>query len=516
MAMIWTFALTNAVLAASSVVDSQDTNVKPNIKEVYNPNEPIVIHPPFKGLDDFLPEELPDFLKRWERLPPNTPPHQLFYQEEEVMRWAVNYYSPKYMIITNEAINFEVKVPQRGATFKIVANEYQWRDGKIYYLHNGVKTEITIQEFEKRKYFWAQRICESAEYLSNLTSAMPNLIMKIHEERLKKYGVLKEKESLADRLAQASVPPGVKPEELMFILTKLSFADFIPNTAIITPLRVEGGFILGATFPDTGVVYFHPLSFILDYLKHGDTTPHELWHRNSSLQGLLVNALFDPEIWASYIERNDWGLEYFHPYQRSAREAGEVIAGFNAQRAIEEMFQFNYLGSLKINPKKFDQHCEGARKIHNAFREVLLKDFLAEFYGNLLFWGCVNDYLLDKNGALQTYLYSRFAPSLLGGVEATVKWLETNREVLREAYERAKRKVEESRKSPQGGQIIQINRQQVVETMKLYARLLNISYNDERELTKKMLRLYQLGVFALPQVKFINPRWNWEVQNALR
>ncbi len=132
----------------------------------YNPSAPIVVHPPFKNLDTFKDSELPSFVcewaKRW-RTAADAPPHEVMRKRLDLHNYFSFHGNYDYSGLFDDRISFTVTVPERdNYKFQITLIEYRHRNGKIFRILKDGEQEITPEEFEKTKLFWAHSFCEAA------------------------------------------------------------------------------------------------------------------------------------------------------------------------------------------------------------------------------------------------------------------------------------------------------------------------------------------------------------------
>lgn len=487
--------------------------------ENYSPFKTVVITDPARTLEQFSDSEIPEFLKRWQRLPKEATFKEQLVQQMEVLNWATSYYKGDVFFV-NDAISFTVKVPDRNWEFSMVFSEYKWEDGSINYYHDGQVQKVSFEEFEKIKYIYVQKICESAEHHVNYIGDLRSKVFKNLKKRLVEYKVISEEDNLEKKILELAqfkfqgkdTQFNLSADELMFIPPKFVFGDFCPKKVVITPISFgeKRGIILGVSFPDSGVVLYHPTALILNFLQLSDTFTHELLHRNKYLQGLLVARLMDVETWASFSERMGGGFGYlFHSYQHTSREIGTVITSFDADRARQKIIKFDLGGSYDINEEIADEYGADAEKIFSSFKKTMYGKYIQDFYSDPLFWGCVNDDLYDRNGSYKTYFYTRYAFSLLGGQEKTTKWLNDHEEVIKQAYEKAKGIIEEKRRKDKSDPRSEDSNAKAIERflldnkylIKTYSELLGLpSSASESWKVKQIEMMIRLGVVTLPQV----------------
>ncbi|MFH1979195.1 MAG: hypothetical protein ABII97_02340 [Patescibacteria group bacterium] len=492
------------------------------LRAEYSPFSPVTIMDSGRKFEQFSQDQLPAFLKEWERLPDTASYDEVFMQQERFFFKTFDKYK-KNVFSLDEAISVLVRVPQKNYKFELVLAEYRWVDGKIMYSRSGEPdVEILPEEFERIKIVYAQKICESATYLTDFIGPETrNKILKKVKARLVTYKVLEEGDDLEKRLSEVNLGDldelGITADELLSIPPRFTFDHFAPKKAIILPMPVEDGMIMGLCYPDTGVVIYHPAALVSDYLRFGDTFTHELLHRNTSLQGILITNQMDPETWTSFLERHgQWETFLYHPYQTTSRSVAEIITSFDTTRAKREMIGYILGGSsFDINKEMFKLYAEEGGRIFSDFRKTMFEKFMPEFYFDPLFWICVNDELYDKNGAFKVFFYSNYAFSLLGGPEKTLEWLSGHQEIISQAYEKAKKtiknKKDKDRKEglPRSGREVEqdsgvleffAKQQDLVDA---YTEFLGLpSFAPVRWRLEKIKQAVEMGWITLPSVRY--------------
>ncbi|MBU1091588.1 hypothetical protein KKA27_01880 [Patescibacteria group bacterium] len=484
-------------------------------EEFYSPFAPVIVTDVTKELDQLSKEELPQILKMWEVMPRATFAKQ-FIQQLDIFGWATTKYRGESSFLNN-AISCVVKIPSKNYEFTLVFSEYRWQNSKVGYYCGGEVTEVAPEEFEKIKYVYAQKICESANYLVGFVGNKRGEIIDLLKERLVEYGVISKSDDLEQKLTELGTFDfnsefKISADELMFIPPKFTFRDFCPVKAVIVPMPVDkGGMILGLSYPDSGTVAYSPVALVLDYLKFEDVFTHELLHR-SAYQGILVGQETDVETWASFVERNNGSFTYlFHSYQETARNIGKVITSFDAERARREMIKFRLGPSLDLEESVFEDYSAKAEKIFSSFRKTMFEKFMPKFYMDPLYWACVNDALYDQNGSFKTFFYTRYAFTLLNGPQKTQKWLADHEEIIRLAYEEAKKivdkhKAEQKAKEKNSEIIPEMIKKYFLENRQLvqvYSNMLGLPESMPNSVKiEKIYLLIKTGVITMPQMMY--------------
>lgn len=476
------------------------------------PAAPIAVHQPFKNFDAFNDSELPSFVREWAqrwRTTTNVAPHEVMKKTFDAWNYLDFHGSYDYRGLFDDGISFVVTVPERnGYQFKITLIEYQHRNGKILHIGKSGEKEIAPEDFQKIKALWANLVCEAADYHAKQfadSHFREDLIATI-EAQLIDNGLLKKKGDLEKELAGKRMKiSGVdfSVEKLLFIPSKsdLAFAAFAPKLVIIIPSTK----IYGLSITESGIVMYNPYSLIELMIGTNDTVGHELFHRNKFFQGFLWISNFDVETWTSLSERirYPWFKFLFHSYQESIRHAAKIITSFDAQRAKKEVFLWKSDAALAydVSGALFDNYALKADDIAKRIKNEMLAKFPLAFYGNPIYWACVDEKFSDKNTATKTFLYSRFAFSLLGGPKKTQQWLDENEHVLLKAYkevmEPQKGTADESAEDYTSAKLDQFNDEALLEV----AKLLNLRIESKAELIRQIKALIEMGIISIPQIR---------------
>ena len=224
--------------------------------------------------------------------------------------------------------------------------------------------------------------------------------------------------------------PGITFREMRHIPPKLERKDFVPFRELHIGLTPEIPSVLGVAYLNAGIVYYTPVAMIRDYLMgYPGVLSHEFVHANKKLQGIPLVWGFDAETFASIpemlLDDNHLDLQ-LHSYAESFRELIWVYFRFDFDRARKEVVKYDLVGNSVIDETKFNEY---SAKLVIAKRELLkaMARATSVFYSEPIWWTALNDKLTDDESVLRIIMSTLYNPTLLGGEEVTMKWLETNK-----------------------------------------------------------------------------------------
>ena len=187
--------------------------------------------------------------------------------------------------------------------------------------------------------------------------------------------------------------------------------------------------VLGVAWLNTGIVYYTPVAMIRDYLMDVPVVlAHEFVHTNKNLQGIPLVWGFDAETFASIpdmLVTGDYLDMWNHGYAADFRELIWVYFRFDFEQARKEVVKTSLMGNLRIDHEKFDEYSQKL-EVAKAELRTAFKRVMAEFYSTPVWWTALNDKLVDDNSVFRVMMAAMYNPTLLGGEEATMKWLKTN------------------------------------------------------------------------------------------
>lgn len=235
-------------------------------------------------------------------------------------------------------------------------------------------------------------------------------------------------------------------------VTKASFVKHIKQRV------VHFGFIsaLGEVWLNSGVTYISLQARIIDYMTNNrdHIMAHEAVHANPILQNFPLSEGWDVELAASIpamLLPDDKIFLIFHSYLRDPREFIYVFWGFDFEKVHREVMLFDYDGNIKIDAKKFNFY---AGKLEEAKAELLnfFHEAVKEFYSDPTYWTSMGEKLQDKNAFARFMMATHYNPTLLGGLEATMKWSDSHHqeivEMAKKAYTKSGKPSLDDEKSP--------------------------------------------------------------------
>lgn len=219
-----------------------------------------------------------------------------------------------------------------------------------------------------------------------------------------------------------SLPPPVKK------------SDFIPAELHLGGLPRYWG-VLGATWLNSGIVYYNPQSRIFDYLMDKPLIMmHELIHVNYRLQNYPLANYFDAELMAMIPEgllKQTQIYIFYHYYLEDLREICHAYFGFDWKEAQKQFIRYDLEGNLYIDEKKFNQVMAMAEKVQDEL-QIALRKAVAEFYAAPVFWMGFNKKMNDGNAWLWVFFAKHYEPTILGGHKKTRVWLEAHEREIKE------------------------------------------------------------------------------------
>ncbi len=300
--------------------------------------------------------------------------------------------------------------------------------------YNGQgREELTLEEFEVVKKDIISTQVEASQQAYERHKNLEKGILSVLETQCRESKLLKDNEKLADKL-DVLVAQGVTVADALY-LPRIEVTDFVPKKHIFGPIPA-----LGMAYLNSGWVYYDPKARALDYVdKAPNVLIHECVHNNIKLQRIPFVSGFDEETWASLpiLEKSD-AIEFLkHPYYEDVRHISKVLFGFDSDLAFEKSF-FMTAGGVKIDRDRLSFYIQQIKQISKIIQDTAMKDFMKEYYAHFSFWSTVNEELKDGNAAFKVYMYFVFEPTLLGGPQTTLKWLEMNKLIIDEASKKAK------------------------------------------------------------------------------
>jgi hypothetical protein len=150
----------------------------------------------------------------------------------------------------------------------------------------------------------------------------------------------------------------------------------------------------------------------------------------------------DLELMASISEmllENDHLHLWNHGYAVEFREWTQVFFGFRFEQARDEIVKrpaWMSMGNIVIDEEKFNEYSLKLNLGKQALKAAL-KTGVEWLYSNPLYWSAMNDKTVDNNFVFRVALAATYNPTLLGGEEATTRWLEARKYRIKEMIDKA-------------------------------------------------------------------------------
>ncbi len=372
-------------------------------------------------------------------------------------KWRVyNSLSSKYpsaqkgINMLNESIVLKKDILGKEVTLTFAG--YIKKENQVFrYTNDNIET-LTETEFESVVNDQVQYIETAAKLAQEKFAAPYKKIMSTIEDTLKKQKKLGDNEKLEDFLKK-DIPEydGLKIRDVLFVPQEMSAKDFIPTHYFFTTMPRA----LGVTYLGTEIIAIDPKARILDYING---TPailmHEMIHSNKKLEGFPLAMHFDAELWAEFPMLTDTDyLDFsFHSYLKDVRKMAKILFNFNSASAFEDVREYSLMFGTKLedskNYEKLRANIAITSRISETIQNTALNGVVPEFYTNPLYWITVNQFLHDDAAAFKIYFYKKFEPTCLGGPEETRRFMDSNKELVRESSQRVLRELNSEGKSP--------------------------------------------------------------------
>lgn len=238
--------------------------------------------------------------------------------------------------------------------------------------------------------------------------------------------------------------------ELNYLPRSERLSNFVPREL---HLAVSPGIpmILGATWLNTGIIYYNQQARVRDYLVgHPGVLQHEMVHVNSNLQSFPANRGIDEELIASIPEMlypEDKIDLPRHPYAEDLRDWIHVYFGFDWEEAEKESFSFDLGGQIVINEAKYKENYEKLEKVKEALLPLFQKKVFPSLYSKYLWWAAMNSRRGDNNTVFRILMSQNFCISILGGCRETTLYLKAHEEETKEWAKKAWESTKDSNNS---------------------------------------------------------------------
>ncbi len=232
-------------------------------------------------------------------------------------------------------------------------------------------------------------------------------------------------------------------------------SDFVPRELHLGMLPEAEG-VLGATWKNSGLVYYNPQARILDYvIGEPRVMQHEMMHVNTRFQNFPLAEGFDVELLAmipdGLLPQSQIDL-FFHHYMEEMRTLAWVFFGFNFSEAQKRFVDYDAGGNLFINEAEFNGYCSQIKQIADEYRGFFQTVVIPEFYSDPIFWNAFNEKMQNQNSYLWVFMRKHYEPTILGGHKETRIWLEAHqfeiKAMAKEAFRKSNSKDGDSSGAP--------------------------------------------------------------------
>jgi hypothetical protein len=251
------------------------------------------------------------------------------------------------------------------------------------------------------------------------------------EARAEKLGISK-----ADLIAQLDEKvPGydITFRELHRLPKPMRESDFIPRELHLGYNTSLHG-ILGVTWLNTGIIYYNPEARMIDYISETPAVMgHEMVHVNVNLEKFPMSQIFDAEFMACLPEMIVWENQTDlpdHGYLEELRELDEIYYSFDFKQMEKDIFKYDLEGNTVYDIPKYKYYYDQLQVIKKENLNFFQHVAIPEFYSDPIWWGAVNKIRGDDNSVFRITMALHYNPTLLGGSQKTMEWLETHKEEI--------------------------------------------------------------------------------------
>jgi hypothetical protein len=210
-------------------------------------------------------------------------------------------------------------------------------------------------------------------------------------------------------------------------------SDFVPRELHLgynTPLAG----ILGVTWLNTGIIYYNPEAWMVDYLTgRPKVMQHEMVHVNINTEKFPMTEAFDAELAADmpivlYAE-NQIDLPQ-HGYAADLREIFWIYFNDDFEEAKKQSYKIDLAGNPVLDEVKYRHYYEQHQLVKAEAMKFFQTVTIPEFYSDIAWWGSVNDIRGDKNSVFRMTLALHYNPTILGSAKDSLEWAEAHREEI--------------------------------------------------------------------------------------
>jgi hypothetical protein len=342
--------------------------------------------------------------------------------------------SDSYSVVTD--VVSTSSVTENPAKLKIIIDHlYKQPDGR--YRYTSLCDQFFVTEDQ------VKLLVDALTKLTVIAAERDNAFYRVVAERsvevrAKKLGI--KKEELIAQLDEQVPGYGVTFRELHRLPKPSKASDFIPRELHLGFNPPLGG-ILGVTWLNTGVIYYNPNAWMVDYVS---TIPkimqHEMVHNNINFEKFPMSEAFDVELMAdmpSVLAPEDTLDLPSHGYTRDLREFSQIYYNFDWDQYEKDTVKFDFAGNLVFDDSNFLYYHKQIETIKADMLTFFMNVVIPEFYSDPMWWGAVNDIRGDDNSVFRMVYALHYNPTLLGGAKPTMEWLNAHSEEIKEIAQRA-------------------------------------------------------------------------------
>src|SRR5271157_338046 len=228
--------------------------------------------------------------------------------------------------------------------------------------------------------------------------------------------------------------------ELHHLPKPMKESDFIPRELHLGYNPPLGG-ILGVTWLNTGIIYYNPEARMLDFVSEVPAVMgHEMVHGNVNIEKFPMSEAFDAEFMACLpmmlMPSNITDLPD-HGYLKELREIDEIYFGFDFKQMEKDIFKYDLEGNTVYDVANYKYYYGLLQTIKKENLDFFQHVSIPEFYSDPIWWGAVNDIRGDDNSVFRMTMALHYNPTLLGGSQKTMEWLEAHKDEINEIAKKA-------------------------------------------------------------------------------
>lgn len=232
-------------------------------------------------------------------------------------------------------------------------------------------------------------------------------------------------------------------------------SDFVPNELHLGMLP-DGEGVLGATWKNSGLIYYNPQARILDYITgQPRVMQHEMMHVNTHFQNFPLAEGFDVELLAmipdGVLPKSQIDL-FFHHYMEEMRTLAWIYFGFDFSEAQKKFVEYDASGNWFINEEKFNGYCVQIKQIAAEYHGFFQTVVIPELYSDPIFWNAFNEKMQNPNAYLWVLMRKHYEPTILGGHRETRIWLDAHQfeieQMAKEAFKKSNSKQDNDSGAP--------------------------------------------------------------------